>query len=440
MKKDIDATFLAACEKRWEEDALGHAVSNAIIQNGVQLALMNFEAIKKLPFSFSVDVWDGNVTDQVTSLRCWAFASLNNVRQHAIEKLEMKDRSFELSEDYIYFYDQLEKSNRFLNRSLKMIDEPLDSPKVIGSLRNPIMDNGQWTTCAFILDKYGIVPKFAMPDAQVSGDTRYVTRLLAAKLRLAVRNMRNARAEGADEDRLYEIKEKELADIYGMLCRLVGQPPKTFDFGYEKTDGSWVLMEGLTPKKFFDEVIGINNDDYMFVISHPSDKYAYNKTYVTRDELTPGHDVMLNLDVETIKKLVIEQLKGGEQVVMGCDVAKLSNKANGYMSRDLYLLDEMMGCEVASMSKKDNIAYKNIKGTHIMAFCGVNLNSEGKPDRWKVQNSYGEEMGKGGYYVMDDNWFGDFVVSVVINKKFAPEEIVKIYEGTPERMSDMALY
>ncbi len=440
MKKDIDAAFLAACEKRWEEDTLGHAVSNAIIQNGVQLALMNFEAIKKLPFSFSVDVWDGNVTDQVTSLRCWAFASLNNVRQHAIEKLEMKDRSFELSEDYIYFYDQLEKSNRFLNRSLKMIDEPLDSPKVIGSLRNPIMDNGQWTTCAFILDKYGIVPKFAMPDAQVSGDTRYVTRLLAAKLRLAVRNMRNARAEGADEDRLYEIKEKELADIYGMLCRLVGQPPKTFDFGYEKTDGSWVLMEGLTPKKFFDEVIGINNDDYMFVISHPSDKYAYNKTYVTRDELTPGHDVMLNLDVETIKKLVIEQLKGGEQVVMGCDVAKLSNKANGYMSRDLYLLDEMMGCEVASMSKKDNIAYKNIKGTHIMAFCGVNLNSEGKPDRWKVQNSYGEEMGKGGYYVMDDNWFGDFVVSVVINKKFAPEEIVKIYEGTPERMSDMALY
>ena len=153
-----------------------------MIQNGVQLALMNFEAIKRLPFTFSVDVWDGNVTDQVTSLRCWAFATLNNVRQHAIEKLQMKDKGFELSEDYIYFYDQLEKSNKFLNRAMKMIDEPLDSPKVIGMLRNPIMDNGQWFTCADVLDKYGIVPKAFMPDAQVSGDTRYVTRLLAAKL------------------------------------------------------------------------------------------------------------------------------------------------------------------------------------------------------------------------------------------------------------------
>ena len=439
MKKDIDAAFLAACEKRWEEDTLGHVVSNAVIQNGVQLALMNFEAIKRLPFTFSVDVWDGNVTDQVTSLRCWAFATLNNVRQHAIEKLQMKDRGFELSEDYIYFYDQLEKSNKFLNRAMKMIDEPLDSPKVIGMLRNPIMDNGQWFTCADVLDKYGIVPKAFMPDAQVSGDTRYVTRLLAAKLRLAVRNMRNARTEGADEDRLYEIKEKELADIYGMLCRLVGQPPKTFDFGFEKEDGSWQLMEGMTPMSFW-KVLEINNDDYMFVISHPSDKYAYNKSYVTRDDLTPGHDVLLNLNVETIKKLVIAQLKGGEQVVMGCDVAKLSNKAQGFMARDLYLLDEMMGCDVANMSKKENIEYKNIRGTHIMAFCGVNLDGSGKPDRWKVQNSYGKGMGINGYYVMADDWFDDFVVSVVINKKFAPKEIVDIYEGAPERMSDMALY
>jgi len=439
MKKELDASFFSACEARWEADVMGHAVANAVIQNGIQLAAMNFEAVRRLPFTFSVDVWDGNVTDQVQSLRCWAFASLNNVRQHAIENLDMADKGFELSQDFIYFYDQLEKCNRWLNRAIAVIDEPLSSPKVAGMLRNPIMDNGQWYMCADILDKYGIVPKDFMPDAQISGDTRYVTRVLAAKLRLAARDMRKARAEGADEDKLYEIKEQQLADIYGILCRFMGQPPKSIRFSYKKSNGDFVDMGEITPKEFF-KAIGVNNDDYMFVISHPSEKYGFNKAYVERDDLTPGHDVLLNLDIDTIKALTIAQLKGGEQVCMGCDVAKLSHKPTGYMDKNLYDFDGLFGCRITDMTKAENIAYKNIKGTHIMSFCGVNLDKDGKPDRWKVQNSYGVEMGKNGYYVMADNWFDEFVVSVVINKKYAPKELVDIYEGKPERMGDMERY
>ncbi len=440
MKKEIDMDFIAGCEKAWKKDKKGQMISNAIIKNGFQLAAMNYEAIRKLPFTFSVDVWDGNVTDQVESLRCWAFASLNNVRQHAIENMDMADKGFELSQDYIYFYDQLEKCNRVLNRAISLLDEPDDSMKVAGGLRNPIMDNGQWYICADIMDKYGIVPKCVMPDAQVSGDTRYVTRVLAAKLRLAIRNMRNAKSAGASEDDIYGIKEKELADIYGILCRFLGAPCRKFTFSYYKNDGEYVTLKDITPLEFFRDHIKVNNDDYMFVINHPSKKYPFNKAYVERDELTPGHDVLLNVDIETIKKLTIAQLKGGEQVVMGCDVAKCSNKATGYMDRDLYDFEGIFGCEITTMSKEDNITYKNIKGTHIMSFCGVNLDKKGKPDRWKVQNSYGKSMGINGYYVMADNWFDDFVVSVVINKKYAPKELIEAYEAKPERMADMARY
>ena len=109
MKTEIDMDFIAGCEKAWKKDKKGQMISNAIIKNGFQLAAMNYEAIRKLPFTFSVDVWDGNVTDQVESLRCWAFASLNNVRQHAIENMDMADKGFELSQDYIYFYDQVNR-------------------------------------------------------------------------------------------------------------------------------------------------------------------------------------------------------------------------------------------------------------------------------------------------------------------------------------------
>ncbi|MCF0150149.1 MAG: aminopeptidase [Firmicutes bacterium] len=439
MNKEIDLAFLEKCEQSWAEDAAGQQMANAIIQNGPMLAGMNYEAVRKLPFTFSVDAWNGNVTDQVTSLRCWAFASLNNLRQHAIEHLDMKDRGFELSQDFVYFYDQLEKSNRYLNKALELLDEPLDSPKMGRMLHNPIMDNGQWYMCADIVDKYGIVPKSVMPDAQVSGDTRYVTRILSAKLKTAMRNLRAAHAKGASAEELGQIKEEELKDIYGILCRFLGAPCKTFDWSYQDTKGQTHYMTGITPKDFF-KAIGVNNDDYMFIIHHPSDKYAFMKGYVQRDDLTPGHDVLLNVDMPLIKQMVIEQLKGGEQVVMGCDVAKLSHKVSGYMDSELYDFNAMFGCKIIDMDKKEHLEYKNIKGTHIMAFAGVNLDEQGRPDRWKVQNSYGQGMGINGYYVMADNWFDTYVVSVVINKKYAPEEVVKAYESTPERMADGALY
>lgn len=439
MKKEIDLEFLAGCEKAWEEDKAGQLIANAIIENGPMLAGMNYEAVRKLPFTFSVDAWDGNVTDQVQSLRCWAFASLNNVRQHAIENLNMKDKGFELSQDFVYFYDQMEKSNDYLNRAMELLDEPLDSPKMGRMVRNPIMDNGQWYMCADILDKYGIVPKAAMPDAQVSADTRYVTRILSAKLKVAMRNLRAAHAAGASEEDLYQIKTAELQDIYGILCRFLGAPIKTFDFDYQDAEGQTHRYPGITPKEFF-ALLGVNNDDYMFIIHHPSDKYEFMKTYVQRDDLKPGHDVFLNVDMPLIKQMVIEQLKGGEQVVMGCDVAKLSHKPTGYMDTNLYDFNTMFGCKIVDMTKKENLEYKNVKGTHIMAFAGVNLNEEGRPDRWKVQNSYGKEMGINGYYVMADNWFDEFVVSVVINKKYAPKEVLEAYEAQPQRMADGALY
>ena len=440
MNREIDVDFICRCRQKWEQDGIGQIVSNSIIQNGPLMTAMNYEAIRKLPFDFSVDTWDGNVTDQGQSLRCWAFASLNLVRQNAINKMHMQDKSFELSQNYIYFYDQLEKCNRFLNRVIELCDKPLDQMPMLGLLRNPIMDNGQWYVFADITDKYGVVPKSVMPDTQCSPDTRYVTRILSAKLRWCAWKLRSSYSQDSNKEELYTMKEDMLSGIYGILCRFLGEPPATFSYSYYDNENNYNTIKSITPQEFFKDCCGIDNNDYMMIIHHPSDDYPFMQTYVERDNPDRGHDVLLNVDMPLIKQMVISQLKGGEQVVMGCDVAKQSHKPTGYMDNNLYDYDTLFGTEIMDIPKKERIQYRVIKGTHIMAFSGVDINPNGKSDRWKVQNSYGKGMGIDGYYVMADNWFDEYVLSVVINKKYAPHAVLEAYEKQPVHMSESARY
>jgi bleomycin hydrolase len=43
--------------------------------------------------------------------------------------------------------------------------------------------------------------------------------------------------------------------------------------------------------------------------------------------------------------------------------------------------------------------------THAMVISGVHLDANGKPVRYKVENSWGETKGDKGYFVMTDAWF-----------------------------------
>ena len=69
--------------------------------------------------------------------------------------------------------------------------------------------------------------------------------------------------------------------------------------------------------------------------------------------------------------------------------------------------------------------------THAMTLAGVDV-IDGKPARWKVENSWGSDNGQKGYFVMTDDWFDQYTFEVIINKKYLTADQVKLYQTEPE--------
>lgn len=100
------------------------------------------------------------------------------------------------------------------------------------------------------------------------------------------------------------------------------------------------------------------------------------------------------------------------------------------MDTGVHQLETLLGVKFG-MNKAERLDYGESLMTHAMVFQGVNLDESGKPNRWRVENSWGDKAGEKGYYVMSDAWFDEYMYQVVVNKKYLPAEFVKEYESEP---------
>ena len=87
----------------------------------------------------------------------------------------------------------------------------------------------------------------------------------------------------------------------------------------------------------------------------------------------------------------------------------------GVVSRDLF--DTKL-----TMSKADMLDYHQSMMDHAMVLTGVDL-VDGKPAKWKVENSWGPKVGEKGYFVMSDEWMDQYVYQIVVNKKYLSDEL-----------------
>jgi bleomycin hydrolase len=361
------------------------------------------------------------------------FAALNTMRHDMQQKFNLPD-NFELSQAYQFFWDKFEKSNYFYQNVIKTAKKPTDSRKVSWLMNEPQNDGGQWDMLCALISKYGVMPKAAMPESFNSSNSRGIDEVLNNKLRhdaVILRKMINE--DHANEEAIDETRRKMLNENYRMLAYTFGEPVSHFDFEYRtKKDNEFHRDTNLTPQEFFKKYVGWNLDDYISIIQAPTADKKYHQTY-TIDMLgnvVGGREIKhLNLPMDEFKQLAIEQLKNGESVWFGSDVIKYSETKLGIMALNTYDYDKLFDVDL-EMTKAEALDYGESMMDHAMVITGVDL-VDGKPTKWKVENSWGNKVGHKGYFVMSDDWMDKYCYQVVINKKYLSEDLKRDYAKTP---------
>lgn len=439
---ELTTEDLARMAQAYKKDAAQQIAEQAVKNNGIHASSERENVVvTKNNFVFSVDVDDEAVANQRQSGRCWMYSALNFLRFHMEKKLKLPKGSFELSQAYNFFYDKLEKSNFFMENIVKYAGSDLNDRRIDFLLATPQQDGGDFDPIVALVEKYGVVPEEAMPETAVTKNSSELDALLNRMLREDAYALRKLVAEGKLEADIEEARKSMLSDIYRVLCVSFGEPPQTVDFVYRDTDKKYHADRGLTPLEFYKKYLGdVKLDDCIGVINLPVEGMAYNKAY----EIDMTGEVLgakrrcryVNVPIDVMKQATIKQLKAGEPVWFGCDVLQDSDFAKGIMSLDLYDVQKMMGLEF-KLNKGERFQYNQSLPTHAMMIAGVDLDEDGNPIRWKVENSWGttahgKPVGHQGYFIMDDSWFTEYNYEVAVRREYLPDDVVKAYDAEPE--------
>ncbi|MBC2256523.1 aminopeptidase C [Listeria ivanovii] len=427
MSTELTFDQLDSFSKKWHENPDNLVIQASIMKNGIKAATENPVTKVKVQPIFSHEVTTDKVSNQQQSGRCWMFAALNTFRHKLNGTLGLKD--FELSQNYTNFWDKLEKANYFLENIIETAQEDEDSRLVSWLLDTPQQDGGQWDMLVSIIEKYGVVPKSAMPETFQSSKSADLNHLLNERLRTDAVILRKAVKNKVS---VTQLKEEMLAEIYQLLAMSLGEPPKTFDFEYRNKDNEFKQDLQISPTDFFKRYIDINLRDYVPLINAPTKDKPFNQVFTVDylGNIVGGAPIKyLNVEMDVLKKAAATQIQDGETVWFGCDVGQLSERTSGIMDTNIFLLNQAFGFKT-TMTKAERLDYKHSMLTHAMVLTGVNV-VDGEVNRWKVENSWGEAIGNKGYFVASDAWMDEFTFQVVVRKKYLSNELLNAFKQEP---------
>ena len=423
----ISEAMLKEIRASYTEDAADRAARNAMAQTAIATLATNADNLAMIDTNFSHRVKTKGITDQQQSGRCWLFTGLNVLRAQMIEEYDLGELTF--SHNYLFFYDQLEKCNLFLQAVIDTKHLKMEDRQVEWLFKNPLNDGGQFTGVSNLVMKYGVVPAEVMPENYQTNNTSQISNLIKLKLReygLKLREQKDRRAPVA-------LKTEMLKEIYQMLVRAYGVPPTEFEWTLRDKSGKVLSTKTYTPQSFYKEYFGELNleKDFVMVMNDPTREYhkVYEIEY-DRHVYDGDNWVYLNLPIDEVKALAIASIKDNTAMYFSCDVGKFLLSKKGTLDIANFDYESLFDVEFP-MNKEQRVRTFASGSSHAMTLIAVDLDEEGNSRKWMVENSWGAKSGWHGNLIMTDEWFEEYMFRVVINKKYIPAETLKLLEQKP---------
>ena len=439
----LSESVLGEIAKGYEGTAADNALRNALNTTPINTLALNADNIP-MGTRFSDMVKTKGRTNQLSSGRCWLFTGLNVIRAKMIDKYDMGP--VVLSQNYNFFWDQLEKANLFLQGIIDTMDLPDDDRKVDWLFAHPIGDGGQFTGVSNLIMKYGVVPSEVFPESMNANNTSQMRAQLTLKLRedglrlrqaakaAGLEGLKGRKLEKASADlaaKLQAMKVEQLKEIYRILVLCLGEPPKEFTWTRTDSKGNVVSTEKYTPKSFYEKYVGEDLEhNYIMVMNDPCREYykVYEIDY-DRHVYDGENWVYLNLPIDEIKQMAIASIKDNTALYFSCDVNKFLLRKEGFADLNNYDYESLMGVTFG-MNKQERIYTHASGSTHAMTLIAVDL-KDGKPVKWMVENSWGATSGYQGNIIMTDEWFNEYMFRLVVDKKYVPASVMKYFDQKP---------
>lgn len=397
-------------------------------------------------FNIKIPLEGSPITNQASSGRCWLFASTNVFRVAIMKKYKLSE--FQLSQSYLFYWDKIEKANYFLESILETASEQIDGRLVQELLSSPVGDGGQWDMVANLVEKYGLVPHSLYPDSYNATSSATMDRLITTKLREDAVRLRAIVSSSASLDAkkatIASEKEKMLKEIHLILTLMLGPPPSAnsaFTWEYYDKDGNFCTVK-TSPTAFAKELsdsktvrtLGGTDIHQLFsLVNDPRNPYNRLLSVKHLGNVYGGRPVTyVNVDMKTIKEACIAMLKRGIPVFFGSDVGKYSDSTKGIMDTALYEYELGFNIKLG-MSKAERLQTKESQMTHAMVLTAVHV-VDGKPVRWRVENSWSARVGDKGYFVMSDEWMDEFVYQAVVDPSVVSSTVKKVLNQEPKML------
>lgn len=386
-------------------------------------------------------------TNQYYSGRCWLFAALNSMRHRLIADHNV-DYDFEFSQAHLYYYDKLERCNFFLEKMIELKKMDINDPMFRSFIDcNIVNEGGSWTWFRDLIKKYGVMPLSNYDECFNTFSPDEMNEILTEKLNEFAYTLRKM---NGNDKKLRNYKDnKMMPEMFKLVTRFMGKPPEKFDWKYNEHSAYDMLGEArvvgdLSAVKFYYDLIEpeYKIDSHIILIHDPRPTSEYYKTSTVQHygSMVGGkQNIMFNVPLDVMKRVASESIKHEQPIWFSCDVDKSFNYERDLLDTKAYDFEKTLGTKF-NLNKANRMTMGVSYASHAMLLVGVDIKHEQysndcdhvneKYIKWRVENSWGNgsSFQDPGHLQMSDEWFSEYVYSVVVKSEYIDTQTMELYD------------